>query len=77
MHSTTDAVHTRVRSRYNRGAPTDEERRYHNLTHYRDYPYKDWCNHCVRGRGREDRHHQQKEIEQQGAPRVQLDYSLL
>eukprot|EP00971_Amphidinium_carterae_P131046 2596278-Amphidinium_carterae.1 len=25
-------------------APSDEERRYHNLTHY---PYKEWCEHCV------------------------------
>eukprot|EP00971_Amphidinium_carterae_P150117 2975698-Amphidinium_carterae.3 len=37
-------------------APTDEERRYHNLM---QYPYKEWREHCVRGRGREDRHHQQ------------------
>eukprot|EP00971_Amphidinium_carterae_P006350 125076-Amphidinium_carterae.1 len=29
-------------------APSDEERRYHNPTHY---PYKEWCEHCVRGRG--------------------------
>eukprot|EP00971_Amphidinium_carterae_P298420 5929492-Amphidinium_carterae.2 len=29
-------------------APSEEERRYHNLTHY---PYKEWCDDCVRGRG--------------------------
>eukprot|EP00971_Amphidinium_carterae_P201080 3990341-Amphidinium_carterae.3 len=32
-------------------APTVEEVRYRNLTHY---PYKEWCEHCVCGRGRED-----------------------
>eukprot|EP00971_Amphidinium_carterae_P156566 3103513-Amphidinium_carterae.1 len=55
-------------------APSDEERRYHNLTHY---PYKEWCEHCVRGRGREDRHHTQREADQQGTPVVQLDYWFL
>eukprot|EP00971_Amphidinium_carterae_P348128 6490336-Amphidinium_carterae.1 len=55
-------------------APSDEERRYHNLTHY---PYKEWCEHCVRGRGCEDRHHTQREADQQGTPVVQLDYSFL
>eukprot|EP00971_Amphidinium_carterae_P312188 6205189-Amphidinium_carterae.1 len=55
-------------------APSDEERRYHNLTHY---PYKEWCEHCVRGRGREDRHQTQREADQQGTPVVQLDYSFL
>eukprot|EP00971_Amphidinium_carterae_P100472 1987212-Amphidinium_carterae.1 len=53
-------------------APTDEERRYRNLTHY---PYKEWCEHC--GRGREDRHHTQKDMEKQGTPVAQLDYSFL
>eukprot|EP00971_Amphidinium_carterae_P118003 2337676-Amphidinium_carterae.2 len=55
-------------------SPTEEEKRYHNLTHY---PCKEWCEHCVCGRGREDRHHTQKEMEQQGTPVVQLDYSFL
>eukprot|EP00971_Amphidinium_carterae_P350076 6491368-Amphidinium_carterae.1 len=45
--------------------PTAEERRYHTLTHD---PYKE---HCVRGRGREDRRHAQKE--RRGAPVVQFD----
>ena len=33
--------------------PTDEERRTHNLTHL---PYRSWCEHCVKGRGREADH---------------------
>eukprot|EP00971_Amphidinium_carterae_P094579 1872211-Amphidinium_carterae.1 len=55
-------------------APSEEERRYHNLTHY---PYREWCEHCVRGRGREDRRHTQREADQQGTTVVQLDYSFL
>ena len=31
--------------------PTDEERREHELTHL---PFRSWCRHCVRGRGREE-----------------------
>ena len=31
------------------GQPTKEERRRHNCTHI---PYRAWCDHCVRGRGR-------------------------
>ena len=31
------------------GQPTKEERRKHNCTHI---PYRAWCDHCVRGRGR-------------------------
>eukprot|EP00971_Amphidinium_carterae_P094039 1860854-Amphidinium_carterae.1 len=54
--------------------PTDEERRYHNLTHY---PYRDWCQHCVRGRGRDDKHKRAVESEQEGTAVVQLDYSFL
>ena len=30
--------------------PSEEERRTHNLTHL---PYRSWCEHCVKGRGRE------------------------
>ena len=31
--------------------PSDEERREHELTHL---PYRNWCRHCVRGRGKEE-----------------------
>eukprot|EP00971_Amphidinium_carterae_P351540 6492157-Amphidinium_carterae.6 len=55
-------------------APSDEERRYHNLTRC---PYKELCEYCVRGRGRNDRHHTEREADQQGTPVVQLDSSFL
>eukprot|EP00971_Amphidinium_carterae_P257977 5120652-Amphidinium_carterae.1 len=54
--------------------PTEDEIRYHNLTHY---PYREWCQHCVRGRGRDDKHKRAKESELEGTPVVQLDYSFL
>ena len=31
------------------GAPTEEEKKEHELTHL---PYRSWCRHCVRGKGR-------------------------
>jgi len=37
--------------------PSEEERRNHNLTHL---PYRNWCEHCVKGRGREADHKQLK-----------------
>eukprot|EP00971_Amphidinium_carterae_P237112 4705949-Amphidinium_carterae.1 len=54
--------------------PTEEEIRYHNLTHY---PYREWCQHCVLGRGRDDKHTKRVEREQEGTPGIQLDYSFL
>ena len=50
--------------------PTAEEVRQHNLTHL---PYRSWCPHCVRGRGRE-RDHKKKEAESEGVPEYHLDY---
>ena len=37
--------------------PSEEERREHCLTHL---PYRNWCQHCVKGRGREADHEQLK-----------------
>ena len=31
--------------------PSEEERREHDLTHL---PFRNWCRHCVRGRGKEE-----------------------
>ena len=30
--------------------PTEEEKKFHDLTHI---PYRNWCPHCVRGRGKD------------------------
>ena len=33
--------------------PTEEERKEHEMTHL---PYRSWCRHCVRGRGKDSAH---------------------
>ena len=37
-------------------------------------PYRSWCHHCVRGRGRERDHRRRQEAEVQGLPEYHLDY---
>jgi hypothetical protein len=36
--------------------PTNEERRMHEMTHL---PFRSWCRHCVRGRGKDAAHYKQ------------------
>jgi len=43
--------------------PSEEERRTHNLTHL---PYRNWCEHCVKGRGREADHKHLKSQPEEG-----------
>ena len=43
--------------------PSEEEGRTHNLTHL---PYRNWCEHCVKGRGREADHKQLKSQPEEG-----------
>jgi len=43
--------------------PSEEERRTHNLTHL---PYRNWCERCVKGRGREADHKQLKSQPEEG-----------
>lgn len=38
--------------------PSESERREHELTHL---PFRSWCRHCVRGRGREASHRRSEE----------------
>ena len=60
--------------------PSAEEIKKHNLTHL---PYRNWCSHCVMGRGKEDPHHRVKtdnsndDDEVEGKPVIQLDYMQL
>ena len=37
-------------------------------------PYRSWCHHCVRGRGRERDHQRRSDQDQQGIPEYHLDY---
>ena len=52
--------------------PTEAERLAHNRTHI---PFADWCESCVRGRGRDDPHRaRQDHVERNPIPVVQCDY---
>ena len=51
--------------------PSPEEVRQHNLTHM---PYRNWCPHCVRGRGKEMDHKKKKDTNEQDIPEYHLDY---
>jgi hypothetical protein len=50
--------------------PSAEEVEHHNLTHL---PFRNWCRHCIRGRGKEASH---KVVQGEGGevPEVHLDY---
>ncbi len=37
-------------------------------------PYRSWCHHCVRGRGRERDHRKKGEAEESGVPEYHMDY---
>ena len=58
--------------------PTRAEREEHEATHI---PYRSWCRHCVRGRGRNSHHRkgEQAEGEQQDrqVPRISMDYHFM
>ena len=52
-------------------APSRKEREQHELTHT---PYRSWCPHCVRARGRNRAHRASKEPGKTGVPRISFDY---
>ena len=54
--------------------PTAAEREEHNLTHV---PYRAWCKHCVRGRGKSEAHKQLEAEKQHSVPHVSIDYCFL
>jgi hypothetical protein len=51
--------------------PTETERQLHNPTHL---PYRDWCTHCVNGKGKEAQH---RKLGNDRTPTVQLDYQFI
>ena len=52
-------------------APSRLEREQHELTHT---PYRAWCPHCVRMRGRNTAHRQNVKREKSWIPRISFDY---
>ena len=53
------------------GEPSENERRLHELTHL---PYRDWCEHCVKTKGRQS-HAVKKKNDRQ--PVIQIDFSVM
>ena len=53
--------------------PTKEEREKHEATHL---PFREWCQHCIRGRGRNKPHKKKAEEEKEGnrVSRISMDY---
>ena len=52
--------------------PTAEERREHEMTHL---PFRSWCRHCVRGRGKEE---PCRKVEgERGLPEIHLDFMFM
>eukprot|EP00439_Symbiodinium_sp_Y106_P044705 s6061_g5.t1 len=55
------------------GEPLENERRLHELTHL---PYRDWCEHCVRSKGRQS-HAVKKKKKTDRQPVIQIDFSFM
>ena len=51
--------------------PSESEVKEHYLSGH--MPYRNWCHHCVRGRGRE-REHRKRDGHEQGLPEYHMDY---
>ena len=55
--------------------PTKKERQDHETTHL---PFRSWCRHCVRGRGRNNPHKKQaddpEEVKEMRVSRIHMDY---
>ena len=50
--------------------PSKQERMEHEVTHL---PYRTWCAHCVRGRGRDDPHHDGPAAADKEVPIISMD----
>ena len=70
-----EKIAARVRVRMAPHEPSMRERIEHEATHI---PYRSWCVHCVRGRGRNTKHlKSDAEDQEPGIPRVSMDYFFL
>ena len=54
--------------------PSKRERLEHELTHL---PYRSWCRHCVRGRGKNDAHRKMDAEASHEVPHVSMDYCFM
>ena len=53
--------------------PTRQEKLEHEVTHV---PYRSWCDHCVRGKGRSTQHRYES-VREDGVPVIGMDYCFL
>ena len=53
--------------------PSEEEVEHHNVTHI---PYRSWCRHCIRGKGK-TRDHKRLKNRKRGIPTISLDYGFM
>ena len=61
-----------VRSPPTPETPSEEQVRQHRLTHT---PFRSWCPHCVKGKGREDHHTKSRQNDvYMGIPKLASDY---
>ena len=63
--------HRDVRNMLDPKLPSQAEVQQHNLNHL---PYRNWCHHCVKGRGKEMDHRTRKDEEESGIPEYLMDY---
>ena len=54
--------------------PSQDERDAHEANHL---PYRSWCRHCVRGKGKSDAHKQLDAEKQHSVPTVSMDYCFM
>ena len=67
-----DAGRRRVKKVHFPKLPNEEEVREYYLSGH--MPYRSWCHHCVRGRGRERDHTKKGEEATKGIPEYHMDY---
>ena len=61
-----------VKRMHNPRLPSEREVQEHFASGH--LPYRSWCHHCVRGRGREADHRRKNEEAENGIPEYHLDY---
>ena len=52
--------------------PSEQERNEHNMTHL---PFRNWCRHCIRGRGKEEACRRTRE--EVNVPEIHLDFMFM
>ena len=67
-----EAGRRKVKKLHDPKLPSETEMREHYCSGH--MPYRSWCHHCVRGRGRERDHQRKGDQEELGVPEYHMDY---